>query len=60
MADWYYTTNKQQMGPVSRDELSQLANQGLLKPTDLVWQDRAVLLHRNTPGDLLSSRFRGA
>jgi hypothetical protein len=39
MADWYYTTNKQQMGPVSRDELSQLANQGLLKPTDLVWKD---------------------
>jgi hypothetical protein len=39
MADWYYTTNRQQMGPVSLMELRQLANQGLLKPTDLVWCD---------------------
>ena len=36
-AEWYYTTNKQQMGPVSWDELRQLATQGLLKPNDLVW-----------------------
>ncbi len=39
MADWYYTTNKQQMGPVSLQELQQLANKGLLRPTDLVWKD---------------------
>lgn len=39
MAEWFYTTNKQQMGPVSHDELRQLANKGLLKPTDLVWKD---------------------
>lgn len=39
MADWYYTTNKQQMGPVSLEELQQLASTGILKPTDLVWRD---------------------
>jgi hypothetical protein len=38
-AEWYYTTNKQQMGPVSWDELRQLAGAGLLKPSDLVWTD---------------------
>jgi hypothetical protein len=38
-ADWYYTTNKQQMGPVSWDELRTLATKGLLKPADLVWSD---------------------
>jgi hypothetical protein len=38
-AEWYYTTNKQQMGPVSWDELQQLATQGLLRPNDLVWTD---------------------
>jgi hypothetical protein len=39
MAEWFYTTNKQQMGPVSLAELRQLAEQGLLKPTDLVWSE---------------------
>lgn len=38
-AEWYYTTNKQQMGPVSWDELRQLASKDLLKPDDLVWTD---------------------
>lgn len=38
-SDWYYTTNKQQMGPVSWDELKQLADRGLLKPHDMVWTD---------------------
>ncbi len=38
-AEWYYTTNKQQMGPVSWDELQQLAGKGLLKPNDLVWTE---------------------
>jgi hypothetical protein len=38
-ADWYYTTNKQQMGPVSWDELRELASSGLLKPADMVWSD---------------------
>src|SRR5437763_12943351 len=38
-AEWYYTTNQQQMGPVSWDELRQLARSGLLKPNDMVWSD---------------------
>jgi hypothetical protein len=38
-AEWFYTTNKQQMGPVSWDELQQLASSGLLKPSDLVWSE---------------------
>lgn len=42
MAEWYYTTNNQQMGPVSWDELRQLASTGLLHPTDMVWKDGMV------------------
>ncbi len=38
-AEWYYTTNKQQMGPVSWDELRELAEVGILKPHDMVWSD---------------------
>lgn len=38
-SDWYYTTNKQQMGPVSWDELRHLADRGLLKPHDMVWTE---------------------
>jgi hypothetical protein len=36
-AEWYYTTNKQQMGPVSWDELRELAEVGILKAHDMVW-----------------------
>jgi len=40
MADeWYFTSNGQQMGPVSGATLRDLAVQGQLKPTDLVWRD---------------------
>ncbi len=39
MADWYYTTDRRQRGPVSANELRSLAERGLLRPTDLVWQD---------------------
>jgi hypothetical protein len=38
-AEWYYTTNKQQMGPVSWDELRELAEVGILKPHDMVWSE---------------------
>ena len=38
-SEWYYTTNKQQMGPVSWDELRELAQVGILKPADLVWSE---------------------
>lgn len=40
MADlWYYTSDGQQKEPVTKDELRQLADRGLLKPTDLVWTE---------------------
>jgi len=35
---WYYTGQKQRMGPVSEGQLRQLASTGQLKPTDLVWK----------------------
>ncbi|MSU80733.1 MAG: DUF4339 domain-containing protein [Gemmataceae bacterium] len=38
-AEWFYTTNKQQMGPVSWDELRQLANNGMLKSNDMIWSE---------------------
>jgi hypothetical protein len=38
-AEWYYTTNKQQMGPVSWDELRELAEVGILKPHDMIWSE---------------------
>lgn len=38
-AEWYYTTNKQQMGPVSWTELRELAEVGILKPHDMVWSE---------------------
>ena len=37
--EWFYTTNKQQMGPVSWKELVELAEVGILKPHDMVWTD---------------------
>jgi GYF domain 2 len=37
--EWFYTTNKQQMGPVTWNELRELAEVGILKPHDLVWSD---------------------
>ncbi|MBI3407502.1 MAG: DUF4339 domain-containing protein [Planctomycetes bacterium] len=36
-AQWYYTSSRQQMGPVTWAELSHLADSGFLRPTDLVW-----------------------
>jgi len=40
--EWYYTKNNQQMGPVSWDELKQLASSGVLKPSDMVWKEGLV------------------
>src|SRR5262245_42960063 len=37
--EWFYTTNKQQMGPVTWNELRELADGGILKPSDLVWTE---------------------
>jgi hypothetical protein len=39
MADWYYTGDGEQHGPVSADTLKQLAANGKLKPTDMVWRE---------------------
>jgi len=36
--DWYYTTNKQQMGPVSKDELKHLASKVFSSPA--TWSGR--------------------
>ena len=38
-AQWYYTNNGQQKGPVTDAELKQLAVSGNLIPTDQVWKD---------------------
>ena len=39
MAEWHYTRNGQEQGPVSSDELKELAIHGELEPSDLVWQE---------------------
>jgi hypothetical protein len=39
MADqWYYAQQGQRQGPVSAQQLKQLASSGQLKPTDQVWK----------------------
>lgn len=37
MADWFYSQNGQQQGPVSLETLRQMAGAGQLRPTDMVW-----------------------
>ena len=51
MAEWYYTTNNQQMGPVSWDELRQLASTGLLRPDDMVWKEGMADWHKASRTD---------
>ena len=36
---WFYSKHGQQQGPVSSEQLKQLAASGQLQPTDLVWKD---------------------
>ena len=36
---WYYTCEGKQMDPVSIKELKRLVGDGVLKPTDMVWQE---------------------
>src|SRR5262249_32439660 len=38
VAEWYYTDQGQQRGPVTFEQLQQRATSGLLKPADLVWK----------------------
>jgi hypothetical protein len=35
---WYYTENGQQQGPVSEEQLKELASSGRLKPSEMVWK----------------------
>jgi hypothetical protein len=39
---WYYALGSQKLGPVSFDQLHQMAARGELKPTDLVLQAGAI------------------
>lgn len=39
MAQWHYSKDGQQQGPVSPEQLKQLAATGELQPTDLVWKE---------------------
>lgn len=55
-AQWYYTVNRQQQGPVSWEALCQLAQSGTLQPTDLIWQEgMASWVKANTQGGLFAS-----
>lgn len=37
--NWYYVENGQQKGPVTQDQLDELARQGTIKADSLVWTD---------------------
>ena len=39
MSQWFYAKNNQQHGPVSEEQLKQLAASRQLNPSDLVWTD---------------------
>ena len=39
MAEWYYSLNSQQKGPVSWETLQQLASSGKLRRADMVWRE---------------------
>lgn len=38
-AEWFYLKNRQNLGPFNQDQLRQLAQQGKLLPSDLVWKN---------------------
>ncbi|HEY7329479.1 MAG TPA: DUF4339 domain-containing protein [Gemmataceae bacterium] len=37
-AEWYYAKNKQKVGPVTFEQLKELAGSGELSPADMVWK----------------------
>lgn len=37
--EWFYSKSGEQLGPVSSEQLKQLAHSGQLQPIDLVWKD---------------------
>ncbi len=36
---WFYLRNNQPVGPMTREQMRELAGQGQLQPTDLVWRE---------------------
>ena len=39
MSQWFYRKDNQQQGPITQEQLAQLAAAGQLRPTDLVWRE---------------------
>ncbi len=39
MSEWYYSQSGQQLGPITADQLKNLAASGQLQPGDLIWKD---------------------
>jgi hypothetical protein len=39
MAEWYYAQNDEQLGPVTATALKEMAQQGRLRPEDLIWRE---------------------
>jgi hypothetical protein len=39
MAQWYYTVNGQQAGPVDDAQMSAMIQNGQVQPTDLIWRE---------------------
>jgi hypothetical protein len=39
MSEWHYSSNGQQLGPVTSAQLKQLAGSGQLQASDMVWKD---------------------
>lgn len=39
MAEWYYLKGREQFGPVRSRDLRQIADNGQVLPTDLVWRE---------------------
>lgn len=53
---WYYTRNKQQQGPVSPEQLRQLAGAGQIGPSDMVWKDG---MEKWMPANQIAGLFPG-
>lgn len=39
MSEWHYAKNGQQFGPINTTQLKQLAAEGQLAPTDMIWKE---------------------
>src|SRR6516164_565798 len=64
---WFYAQNGQQTGPITAEQLEQLAHGGRLHETDLVWKEGlphwvqantvAGLFAKTEPGGLMTDSF---